>query len=337
MEPDEGARLAALRRYRILDTKPEQAFDDLTLLASAICGTPIALITLIDADRQWFKSKVGVTVNETSRSVAFCAEAIRHDNLFVVNDAALDPRFRDNPMVVGDPHVRFYAGAPLTTPEGLALGTLCVIDRQPRQLTAEQFGALRALRRQAQAQLELRANLAELEQALGERDDAEAQQMRLIHELRHALDEVRRLGAMIPLCANCRFDMVIPADPARIPSIIEGVRQVLHGLSWAEEDVQQVELALMEGLSNAIHHGCHNDPTKQIECCVTGDERGELTVVLRDPGPGFDRASVPDPTAPENLFKGRGRGIYMINELMDEVRFEDDGRELHMRKRRTPA
>src|SRR5579864_6684555 len=120
----ESARLADLRAYKILDTDPERSFDDLTLLASYICQSPIALITLIDADRQWFKSRVGISISETPREVSFCATAIQQSDLFIVPDATQDERFKSNPFVVSDPKIRFYAGAPFRSPSGHALGTL---------------------------------------------------------------------------------------------------------------------------------------------------------------------------------------------------------------------
>ncbi|MFN2455853.1 MAG: PAS domain S-box protein [Pyrinomonadaceae bacterium] len=152
----EAERLASLREYRILDTLPEQDFDDLTRLAAQICGVPIAQITFIDSDRQWFKSNIGIDASQTSRDISFCAHAIQEPDLFVVPDALQDKRFADNPLVISAPNIRFYAGAPLVTSEGQALGTLCVIDRVPRELSAEQQEALRALGRQVMTQLELR-------------------------------------------------------------------------------------------------------------------------------------------------------------------------------------
>ena len=335
MATDESARLAALRRYRILDTDPERAFDDLTLLASKICDTPIALISLVDADRQWFKSRVGISLAETVRSVSFCAHAIQQSATFVVENALDDARFRDNPFVAGEPHIRFYAGAPLVTSDGHALGTLCVIDRIARTLTTAQREALEALTRQAQAQIELRASLAELKEALAERDQAEAAREKLVEELRESLERVGKLSALLPLCSTCQMNLTIPADPAHIPTVTDGITQLLQERRWAEDRVMAVELAVQEALANAIRHGCRNDPTQQLQCLVTCDAAGEIIVVVRDPGPGFDRAVVPNPLDPENLLKPGGRGVFLINHLMDEVSFNDGGRELQMRKRRS--
>ncbi len=160
--PSDARRLRTLQRYDVLDTPPESALDDLTRLAAQVCETPIALISLIDQDRQWFKSRVGVTATETPRDVAFCAHAILDPDLTIVPDAARDERFADNPLVTGDPHVRFYAGAPLISPEGDALGTLCVMDRVRRNLSDAQREALRVLSRQVMTQLELRRSATEL-------------------------------------------------------------------------------------------------------------------------------------------------------------------------------
>ncbi|WP_052128347.1 ATP-binding protein [Neosynechococcus sphagnicola] len=161
--PDnERQRLAALYRYQVLDTESEGAFDDLTALAAHICQTPIALVSLLDPERQWFKSAFGLAARETPRDLAFCAHAILGSDLFIVKDAHEDERFQGNPLVTQEPHVNFYAGAPLVTPDGFPLGTLCVIDHVPRELNADQLNALRALSRQVISQMELRLHLSQL-------------------------------------------------------------------------------------------------------------------------------------------------------------------------------
>ena len=180
---NEAARLEALRHYRILDSAPERSFDAITELASFICESPIALVSLVDKDRQWFKSRVGLAATETPRDFSFCAHAIVQGTLLVVEDATADKRFADNPLVTDDPHIRFYAGAPLITPEGHALGSLCVIDRKPRKLSAERASALEKLASLVVTQLELR---------------------RVSNALAEAAAHVKTLSGLLPICSYCK-------------------------------------------------------------------------------------------------------------------------------------
>jgi anti-sigma regulatory factor (Ser/Thr protein kinase) len=270
----------------------------------------------VDEDRQWFKSRVGIAARESSRSVSFCAHAILQDGIFTVPDASKDERFRDNPMVKSNPGIRFYAGAPITTPEGHALGTLCVVDYVPRKLTDDQIYALEALERQVAAQLELRRNL---------------------DELRVALEGINTLSTLVPYCSTCELNIVIPADTAAMQKVTAGLREILASKHWAEDEVLDVDLAVQEALANAIRHGCKNDPTMRVQCCVTFDATGELVIVVRDPGPGFDVAAVPDPIAGDNLFKAGGRGVFLINQLMDTAEYTEGGRKVLMRKRPSVA
>ena len=184
----EQKRLKVLWQYEVLDTVPEELFDDLTELAARICEAPIALISLVDEKRQWFKSKVGTDVKETSRDVSFCAHAIKQAELFIVPDAAQDKRFANNPLVTSDPKIRFYAGAPLITADGYALGTLCVIDKVPRELRSDQKQALLILARHVVSQLELRRRSRELVQVRQQNEKAKTE----VEQLRAKLAEAHR-------------------------------------------------------------------------------------------------------------------------------------------------
>jgi signal transduction histidine kinase len=197
--PDEEQRLDVLQEYQILATPSEQSYDDITFLASQICETPIAAISLIDCDRQWFKSKVGLEADETSRDIAFCAHAILDKNqLLVVQDAQQDERFRDNPLVTGKPYFRFYAGAPLVTPGGYPLGTLCVIDSKTKELSPGQKHALEILSREV-------VSLMELRKALRELDRTRRQQLELKDKfLSHVSHELRS-----PLTVILQFVTII--------------------------------------------------------------------------------------------------------------------------------
>ena len=180
---DEAERLAALQSYAVLDTDPEPDYDGLTRIVAMLFGAPVALVSLVDERRQWFKSRHGLDATETPRDIAFCAHAIHGDVPYVVPDAAIDERFHDNPLVTGGPKIRFYAGAPLVDTEGFRLGTLCVIDSTPRQPTEEQLAQLQILARQVVRLFELRRAATRLAEALG---------------------RVRTLSGLIPICAHWR-------------------------------------------------------------------------------------------------------------------------------------
>lgn len=191
---NESERLKALYKYDVLDTDAEKIFDDLTQLASEICDTPIALISLIDPDRQWFKSKVGLDAEETTRDIAFCAHAIHQKEIFEVTDTHNDIRFKDNPLVTSDPNIRFYAGTPLQTPSGHAIGTLCTISDQPKSLNDHQKTALEILGREVISQLELRLKVRELERINLHKTDFMSN---LSHELRTPLNAIISLSQLM--------------------------------------------------------------------------------------------------------------------------------------------
>ena len=199
---NETERLRMLELYHILDTAEEAAFDDITRLGAIVCDTPICLISLIDDKRQWFKSRVGLSATETSRDIAFCAHAILQDDVFEVEDALLDQRFAENPLVTSAPHIRFYSGAPLTVASGIALGTLCVIDHEPRQLTTQQTEGLKILRQMVVTQL----------------------------ELRRALGDLQLLNQMLPMCAWCRSIRDDSGAWQPLDKYVAGAFSVTHGI-----------------------------------------------------------------------------------------------------------
>ncbi|WP_334187719.1 EAL domain-containing protein [Noviherbaspirillum sp.] len=180
---DEKARLDALHQYNILDTGREGVFDDIVHLAASICDTPMSTVTLVDENRQWFKSRLGLTVSETPRHIAFCSHTIGRPGPFIVHDALTDPRFADNPMVKGEPNIRFYVGIPLINIDGHAVGTLTVMDHRPRRLSDDQLFALRVLAHQALTQLESRRSIVELNRLMMERDQAQSGLQRMHDEL----------------------------------------------------------------------------------------------------------------------------------------------------------
>lgn len=194
MPHDEAERIAELLDYDVLDSYAEKEFDDLTQLAAEICKTPIALISLIDTDRQWFKSRVGLSAIETTRDIAFCAHAILHEQVFEIEDARLDKRFKDNPLVKNDPKIRFYAGAPLITPNGRAIGTLCTIDKIPKKLTAEQLSALQVLSQAVVSRFELKKKIKELHH----RNKFKSEFLSYIsHEIRTPLNAINAYSSLL--------------------------------------------------------------------------------------------------------------------------------------------
>ncbi len=194
LPPDEPARLAALQRYEVLDTPDEAAFDDIAQLAATICGVPVAVVSFVDSSRQWFKSRVGMETCETPREVAFCAHAILGQDVFEVPDARADERFVDNPLVLGPTNLRFYAGAPLQSPDGHNLGALCVVDHTPRRLTDSQREALMKLGRQVVSQLELRKGNRELRAALALQKAQESVLLRQQQAMDSAVDGIAVLS-----------------------------------------------------------------------------------------------------------------------------------------------
>ncbi len=229
---DEVQRLETLRQYAVLDTPPEEALDDLTALVATICEMPIALITLVDEQREWFKSRVGLTAAEAPRATSFCAHALGHPELFIVPDAMQDPRFADNPLVTGEPGIRFYAGAPLVSPEGAVLGALCVMDRVPRMLIPVQELALRVLSRQVMTHLKLGRQWRELQASEGKLRaifEAEPECVKLLgadatfHEMNAAGLQLIEADSLENVAGQSLLPLVVPEDRAAVSAMLEAV------------------------------------------------------------------------------------------------------------------
>ncbi|MGB3200922.1 MAG: response regulator [Nodosilinea sp.] len=241
LPPNEHQRLAALLGYDILDTEAEAAFDDLAKLAAHICGTPIALVSLLDQNRQWFKSNIGLDVPETRRSDAFCSHAILEPGVFQLPDALADQRFVDNPLVTGDAHIRSYYGVPLVTGEGHALGTLCVLDRMPRHLTEEQLEALAAIGRQVMSQLELRRSLQRLAQTMADQAQAELEYRDLFENAVEGLYRTTLDGRY--LRANPMMAQILgyPSAPELVATLTDVEQQLYVRPGQRQRFVRQME------------------------------------------------------------------------------------------------
>ncbi len=240
---NEVARLAALHQYQILDTPPEQGFDDLTRLAAQICETPMAFITLVDADRNWFKSKLGADVIEVPLDFGFCPFAIQQRDILIIPDTLANEQFAVNPMVTGNPYARFYAGAPLMTAEGYMLGTVCVLDYVPRQLSQKQIDALQALSRQVVTQLELRRSLIELTRTSAERQQPEEFLRRMLKSSADCIKVLDLEGRLLSLSAQEQILLDSDFTPSKNSSWLE---------FWQETAQEAVCLAIATAKAGGV-------------------------------------------------------------------------------------
>ena len=244
---NEDERLAELLSYDVLDTEAEQLFDDLTALASQICETPIALISLVDPNRQWFKSRVGLDAEETSRDIAFCSHAILQSDVFEIPNATLDPRFHDNPLVTGAPDIRFYAGAPLITPSGHAIGTLCAIDSKPRKLTETQKASLQTLSKSVVAHLELKRKNRELERTSQFKSDFLSY---VSHEIRTPLNAINTFSQLLEGEAQ---KLNLPSSFTTPLSHVSQSGERLLEIVNSVLDIKQIEAGKMRVMPRAVN------------------------------------------------------------------------------------
>ncbi|MFT5311802.1 MAG: signal transduction histidine kinase/ActR/RegA family two-component response regulator [Paraglaciecola sp.] len=304
---DEQARLKALYAYDVLDTEAEKVYDDLTLLASQICGTPIALISLVDPDRQWFKSAVGIDAKETSRDMAFCAHTIHQRDIFEVPDTLMDERFVDNPLVTSEPNIRFYAGTQLVTPEGYAIGTLCAIDDKPNNLSAQQRNSLEVLGRSVISQLELRKKIKELKAASQHKTEFLST---MSHELRTPLNAMISFSRLMQdevkyLEVTAKFNKYLNHLDYSGKRLLDVINSVLD-LSKIEEGKMQLDIV-------RVH--CPSFFQKIVDMLMVSADEKDLSLSL----------SV-EPSVPEHLdFDETKLGQILLNLISNAIKFSPKG------------
>ena len=305
---NEDERLAELLSYDVLDTEAEQLFDDLTTLASQICETPIALISLIDPDRQWFKSRVGLDAEETSREIAFCSHAILQEEVFEIPNATLDPRFHDNPLVTGSPDIRFYAGAPLITPSGHAIGTLCAIDRKPRTLTEAQKTSLQTLSKSVVAHLELKRKNRELERTSQFKSDFLSY---VSHEIRTPLNAINTFSRLLEGEAK-KLDLP-PSFTTPLSHVSQSGERLLEIVN-SVLDIKQIEAGKMRVIARAVN---------------TSDFFTHLFSLtkIRAEDSGITFSTSIDKSVPDSLFFDDTKfGQVALNLLSNAIKFTNKGK-----------
>jgi K+-sensing histidine kinase KdpD len=305
---DEATRLKTLYDYDVLDTEAEKILDDLTQLAAQTCNTPITLISLIDSNRQWFKSKVGLDAQETSRDIAFCAHAIHQKGIFEVEDTLQDKRFFDNPLVTSAPNIRFYAGTPLVSPDGYAIGTLCVIDDKPNKLTHEQRQALEVLGRSVISQLELRKKIKELKQANEHKTEFLSN---MSHELRTPLNAIIGFSHLI---LDDIKQHTLPAKFSEYIGHIDYSGRRLLSVVNSVIDLNKIEAGMMQV---QIERVCLREYIKDLEgmLAITANAKDvEFSVYISDHLPAY-------------LAIDQGKVSQIITNLVhNAIKFTDSGK-----------